>query len=227
MPELSNPADFIMRIINENDIRIGHEARIMKKKKAMLEENYKKLIVRASEGNFSQSSVKSESRKLAKAQFLEIEKSDAKMKKISEEDVKNLYAERIDLFIRTYHTYKEPVSYAFNQDKETPYEKCLVPDLKPSGFYTIRRFMSREYTLYFRSPIQMVATFLSWTIFGLFFLLVYSDMTPVTVDTVVGIRDLAGASFGAICCACFLGLNAPLVRLPDGLNIFTKEFSND
>jgi hypothetical protein len=89
MPLLSNPADFIMRIVNDNDIRISHEARIMKKKKAMLEENYEKLIVRASEGNFSQSSVKSESRKLAKAQFLEMEKSDAKMKKITEEDVKD------------------------------------------------------------------------------------------------------------------------------------------
>jgi hypothetical protein len=52
-------------------------------------------------------------------------------------------------------------------------------------------------------------------------------MTPVTVDTVVGIRDLAGAAFGAVCSACFLGLNAPLIRLPDGINIFRKEFSND
>jgi hypothetical protein len=170
MPMLSNPADFIMRIINENDIRIGHEARIMKKKKDMLEENYKQLTVRASEGNFSQSSVKSESRKLAKAQFLEMEKSDATMKKISEEDVKNLYAERIDLFIRTYHTYKEPVSYTFNQERETTYEKCLIAYLRPSGIYSVWRFMSREYTLYFRSPIQIFSTFMSFTIFGLFFL---------------------------------------------------------
>jgi hypothetical protein len=52
-------------------------------------------------------------------------------------------------------------------------------------------------------------------------------MTPVSVDTVVGIRDLAGAFFGVVCGACLMGLNAPLVRLPDGLNIFSKEFSND
>jgi hypothetical protein len=170
MPLLSNPADFIMRIINENDIRISHETRIIQKKKAMLEENYEKLIVRASEGNFSQSSVKSESRKLAKVQFLEMEKSDAKMKKITEEDVKDLYAERIDLFIRTYHTYKEPVSYIFNQERETTYEKCLIGYERPSGIYSVGRFASREYTLYFRSPILLFSTFMSFAIFGLFFL---------------------------------------------------------
>jgi hypothetical protein len=52
-------------------------------------------------------------------------------------------------------------------------------------------------------------------------------MTPVTVDTVVGIRDLAGAIFGGICVMSYLGVMAPLVRLPDGLNVFIKEYSND
>jgi hypothetical protein len=66
MPGLSNPADFLMRIINENDIRIGHEANIRDTKKDMIEKNYKRLSFKEDLPNFSRSSVRSESRKLAK-----------------------------------------------------------------------------------------------------------------------------------------------------------------
>jgi ABC-type multidrug transport system ATPase subunit len=65
MPGLSYPADFLMRIINKNDIRIGHEANIRETKKDMIEKIYKRLSFEEDLPNFSRSSVRSESQKLA------------------------------------------------------------------------------------------------------------------------------------------------------------------
>jgi hypothetical protein len=169
MPGLSNPADFLMRIINEDDVRIGHEATIRETKEDLFEKNYMKGSSRQILPEFTPSSVRSISRMLANQEFLEIENKEAKLKKLYDAEVSDLYAERIGLFIRTYQTYKEPISYEFDQSKETDYQNCTLAYPRPSHFYILKKLMVREYTLYFRAPIIIMATFISMTVFGVFF----------------------------------------------------------
>ena len=144
---------------------------------------------------------------------------------MSDDTVKKLFQDRLDLFLQTYHKYKKIINFEYDPSKETSYQQLIIARKGQSFCYEFNLLLKREYMLYFRDPILTVILFTLWIIFALFNLLLFNSMTSVKKDTIVAISDRAGAIFNGVATMSFSGLNNGGQKLLSNRGIYKRELA--
>ena len=225
MPPLTNPADYVMRIVDEADIIATNDER----RRNIRREIDKQEVVNSEKksDNKSKSSRNSISRQSNKLRFQQEVEKDPTLAKITKADSKRLFKERVDLMIKTYHKYKNQFTYEFNPNVETKLAELVIEKKRPSFCYQFRTLLGRNVSLYLRDPLLSIVALVLWVFFGFFQLIQYADMTSVNKDTVVGISDRAGAMFAGIATASFIGLNGASGKLLPQRAVYKRELASN
>lgn len=229
MTPMTNPADYIMRIVNDSDILLENQEKRRMFRREIETGEILQLQAKDNHGNpikddiRSYRSYASESRQSAKIKFnLAIEK-DHTLKKITEEDVKRLYQERLELFIKTYHKYKPTLKFEYDEISETKYDQLILDSNATSLCFQFSQLLKRNLTNLFREVVIIVTSLVLWVTFGFFNLFLFNGMTSMSKNTIAAISDRAGALFTGIATMCFIGLNTQSDKLIFEKLVFKRE----
>ena len=197
MPALTNPADFMMRVVNEDDIlTTNKEARRAAKELVGISHYANKGLQHDEKKSTTSSSVASIVK--LKREFKKLVDNNPLLKKIDKSDVKRLFQERIDLFVKTYQKFKKTYSFEYDPNKETNFKKLSVKE-KGQGFCSeFGTIAKRDYQLYFRDEELLIGLVGMWVSLSIFHIMVYNSMTKVTEDTLKGIHERTSLLYSLI-----------------------------
>ena len=200
MPAKTNPADYMMRVVNESDILITNQEARRKAKEALgfFEFNFDKDLNHDEKKSEQSNNSGAKSIIDMKEKFKIAIQNDPSLEKILPEDVKRLFAERCELFRNTYQRFKKIIDFKYDPKKETIFDKLIVPRKKQSKLYEFKMLIKREYMLYARDKILTVGIVGLWVFHSVIKILVFNNMVSVNKDTIQGIFERSALLFSGL-----------------------------
>ena len=150
MEDFTNPCDFMMRIVNDSDIRMENKEKRRKVKSQMTSKRNQSLKEMTSQKSKIRSGSYISNKQIKQSQK-DIEKKDEEYRKLTDSEIMELYKERIEKFRDGYHARKKTIDFNDKGKFGSTLEQASVPEFRPGFCRQFGAQIKRAYKLYFKS----------------------------------------------------------------------------